>query len=54
MNSNRNIVVRFKVTKAEKATIEAEAEHMGLSASSFIRLIIRQYADKMNASVFKD
>lgn len=53
ISDNRDIVVRFKVTKDERATIETEARHLGLSVSSFIRLIINRYVDKIQSSVLE-
>jgi len=38
-------VIRFRVTSEEKASIEAEAQRLGISVSAFLRLLIKQWSD---------
>lgn len=42
---NAVTVIRFRVTKEERETIEIEAKKLGLSMSTFIRLLIRQWVN---------
>jgi hypothetical protein len=37
------VIMRFWVDLADKERVEAEARRLGLNASSFLRLLIKQY-----------
>jgi hypothetical protein len=37
------VIIRFWVDHADKERVENEAKRLGLNASSFLRLLIKQY-----------
>ncbi len=37
------VIIRFWVDQEDKEQVESEAKRLGLNASSFLRLLIKQY-----------
>jgi len=37
------VIMRFWIAQADKERVESEAKKLGLSASSFLRFLIKQY-----------
>lgn len=46
-----NQIIRFRVTDEDKQTIEAEAQKLGLTVSSFIRFLIKNWNNGFKVKV---